>query len=108
MGMTTKKRIQVAGGSQLPQRRAQQFGLLWQGGIIEVQVDHVRSDGLLIHAQAGRQCYFPHKGPSAGLPYGQPHRLEFGVDTGGRNQRYFFLAGQLTVRGQAGAWRQFT
>lgn len=74
--------------------------------IVEIQIDHADSGGLLINAQAARQCRLAHKGATAGFATHQAHGFEFCIDARRGDQGHALLGSKFSVRMQPGAGRE--
>ena len=67
VGLIPQQGFQVTAVRQLPQGAAQQFGLAGKRGIVEVEVEQARGDGVLVDSQPGGQRGLAHKSTAAGL-----------------------------------------
>jgi hypothetical protein len=87
---------------------AQQFGLTGQRGIVEVQVDDVRSDRVLVDAQVrGKRDFLDERAP-ARLAAHQSQRPQFSVHAAGRDKGDALALRKFAVRRQARARHQAT
>ncbi|MNE38528.1 hypothetical protein D3C80_1324310 [compost metagenome] len=101
VGLIAQQGFQIARCRQLAQRAPQQLGLAGQGGVVEVQVQHARSDCVLVDAQPWRQRGLPDKGTAPGFATDQPHGLQLPIDPGRGGQCQAFAGRQFAVGGQA-------